>query len=73
MLECLISLIVAVIIAVIVIWVLETALSALGTTPPPPIMMLLRLLVVLLLLIYVLQCFGILGGELRSPFIRHGG
>ena len=68
MLECLIWLIVAVIIAVIVLLILETAIGALIQLPPP-VFVLLRLLVGLLVLLYALDCLfgaGVLHGFHRS-------
>ena len=62
MLECLVGLIIAVIIALIVIYVIETVLAPFITLPPP-ILTLIRLLIGLLVLIYALQCLGILSGH----------
>jgi type III secretory pathway component EscU len=61
-LECLVSLIVVVIIALIFVYIIETVLAPFITLPPP-IMTLIRLLIGLLVLIYALQCLGILGGH----------
>jgi hypothetical protein len=68
MLECLVGLIFAVIVALIVLFVIEKALAPFIALPPP-IMMLIRLLVGLLILIYALQCLGIIGGG--HPFLFH--
>jgi len=62
MLSCLIGLIIVVIVAVIILYVAETALAAIFPLPPP-IMTLIRLLVGLLVLLWFLQCIGILGGN----------
>ena len=69
MLECLVGLIIAVIVALIVLWVIETVLAPFITLPPP-ILMLIRLLIGLLVLIYALQCIGVLGGGHLYPFRR---
>ncbi len=61
MLECLIYLIVWVIIAVIVLYVLESVLAPFITLPPP-VYMLIRLLIGLLVLIAFLNCTGLVGG-----------
>jgi hypothetical protein len=70
MLECLIVLIVYVIIAVIVLWVLETVIASFGVAVPPPITTLIRLLLVLLVLIWFLNCIGLLGGTFHLPLRR---
>ena len=62
MISCLISTIVLVIVALIVLWILEIILGALGVAVPPNIMNLIRLLVGLLILLSALQCLGFSGG-----------
>jgi hypothetical protein len=59
MLECLVYLIVWVIVALIVLYVLET-LVAMFLPMPPNILTLIRLLVGLLVLIAALECLGFL-------------
>lgn len=59
MLECLVVLIVWVIVALIVLYVIETVLRPFIALPPQ-ILMLIRLLVGLLVLIAALDCIGLL-------------
>jgi hypothetical protein len=64
MLSCLI-------VAVIVLWIAESAVSAI-TPLPPPVWMLVRLLVGLLVLLYALNCLGILsGGPYAGVRLQH--
>jgi hypothetical protein len=71
MLECLVSLIVMVLVAVIILWVIETAVKAFSVTVPPAIWTLLRLLAALLILIEALSCFFGGGAHvLRFPLGR---
>jgi hypothetical protein len=60
MLECLVMLIVWVIIAIIVLYILETVLAPFISLPPP-VYMLIRLLIGLLVLIAFLNCCGFFG------------
>lgn len=57
MIECLISLIIYVIIAVIAVYVFEAIVAAIWT-PPPPVFMLVRLLVGLIVLLHGLRCLA---------------
>ena len=70
MLGCLVSLLVAVIIALIVLWVFEIIVNAVGVTPPPPILLLVRLLVALLVLLYALDCLGLLNAGMWPGRMR---
>ena len=67
MLECLVYLIVWVIIAVIVLYILESVLAPFIALPPP-VYMLIRLLIGLLVLIAFLNCIGFLGGSPHGNF-----
>lgn len=60
MFSCLIGFLVAVLIAVIVLWILELGAGALGVSPPPQVWMIVRLIVALIVLLMGLQC--LLGG-----------
>jgi hypothetical protein len=64
MIECLIYLILYCIVAIIVLYVIETLL-ALFVVLPPPVPILLRLLGALLVLLALLQCLGLLSGHGR--------
>ena len=70
MLECLVSLLIWVILALVIIYVIETLVSQFLPLPPP-IVMLIRLLIGLLVLIAALDCIGLLHG-IRVPFRRYG-
>jgi hypothetical protein len=67
MLECLVMLIVWVIIAVIVLYILESVLAPFIALPAP-VYMLIRLLIGLLVLIAFLNCCGFLGGSGHGSF-----
>jgi hypothetical protein len=72
MLGCLVYLIGYVIVALIVLWIIET-LVAMFLPMPPNILTLIRLLMALLVLIAALECFGILGTGMfprGGPFWR---
>ena len=56
MLNCLITLLIVVIVALIVLWIFEAIIKAIGVEPPPPILMLIRLLVAVIVLLYALGC-----------------
>jgi small neutral amino acid transporter SnatA (MarC family) len=64
MLGCLVSFLVAVLVAILVLWALEFGLRALGVPVPANIIMVLRVIVGLILLILALQCI--------VPGIGHG-
>ncbi len=55
----LISLVVFVLIAVLVIWLLQLLLGALGVTLPPPVWLLIKIVIALLGLAYALRVFGV--------------
>jgi hypothetical protein len=59
MLECLVSVIIYVILALIVMYVIELLVGQFLTLPPP-IILLIRLLIGLLVLIAALDCIGFL-------------
>jgi ABC-type transport system involved in multi-copper enzyme maturation permease subunit len=66
MIGCLISVLVVALIAVVVLYVAESAVNAI-TTLPPPVWHLVRLIVGLIVLLYALQCLGILDGTTWRP------
>jgi hypothetical protein len=70
MLSCLVYLIIWIIVALIVLYIIETLLAQFLPLPPP-VIMLIRLLFGLLVLIAVLNCIGIFpGGPGLLPFRR---
>jgi hypothetical protein len=58
-LGALISLVVFVLVAILVIWLLQLLLGALGVTLPPPAWLLIKIIIALLGLAYALRVFGI--------------
>jgi len=64
MVSCLVTLIIYCIVAVVLLWVIETILASF-LAPPPPIINLIRCLAVLLILVWMLDCLGIVPGLLR--------
>ncbi len=58
-LGALISLVFFVLVAVLVIWLLQLLLGALGVTLPPPVWLLIKIIIALLALAYALRVFGV--------------
>lgn len=55
----LISLCVFVLVAVLVIWLLQLLLGALGVTLPPPVWLIIKIVIALIGLFYALRAFGV--------------
>ena len=68
MLDCLIWLVILCIVAVIVLYVVETMLTSFVTLPAQ-VFVLLRCLAALLVLVALLQCLGVLSGS-YGRFLR---
>ena len=64
MIECVIAIVVYAIIAVILLYVVETLLGLWGALPAQ-VYVLIRLLAALLLLVYLLGCLGLMPGMSR--------
>lgn len=60
--SCLIGFLIVTLVAVIVLWVLETAINSVAALPPQ-VWLLVRVIVALIVLLYGLQCLGLLGGS----------
>jgi hypothetical protein len=58
-LGALISLVVFVLVAILVIWLLQLLLGALGVNLPPPAWLLIKIIIALIGLAYALRVFGI--------------
>ena len=68
MLDCLIWLVILCIVAVIVLYVVETVLTSFVTLPAQ-VFVLLRCLAALLVVVALLQCLGVLSG-VQGRFLR---
>lgn len=58
--ECLIALVIWVIVAIIILYIVETLVGLITPGVPPQVWMLLRLLVGLIVLLNALECLGLL-------------